>query len=431
MHLIFKFKEDYTIVHKPRAIIYRDRNNQKKMIRETEVHKFSDDMLMRILEKLDHMVKDYVLFKFNPGMKHKIWSEDDKRRSKEFIKVIERRLKIRRIFKSLESLVSGRKVDKNRVFNVNLKHNGIFSPYPISYINGDEKQLTDFDFEDMSYDNLRELVRKLVHSPVPNLYYCKVGKTLKQGLCKLNNDDDLQKFMRVGYESKLVVDLYSEHYGYDVMDFRISQGIGYESGDSSDAYYSSDEEDIDYVYFFHEGEHNVVIKNITTNDPSLTKLCSNNGPFRGFMNELITTNEELHMEDPEPSTLEPTHKVQGGKKPNKKIVKMKGKLSFKVNKVKTRSSQPKLDEETSKDGEGSSRNRETLMDSTKDVNVDADERALRDAEGEKSFSYQKCEENKVSLDRYFELLPPHKRASSKGDKLIIRKYISARAWCSD
>ncbi|GKD14601.1 hypothetical protein Tco_1199008, partial [Tanacetum coccineum] len=113
------------------------------------------------------------------------------------------------------------------------------------------------------------------------------------------------------YESKLVVDLYSEHYGYDVMDFRISQGIGYESGDSSDAYYSSDEEDIDYVYFFHEGEHNVVIKNITTNDPNLTKLCSNNGHFRGFMNELITTNEELHMEDPEPSTLELTHKVQG------------------------------------------------------------------------------------------------------------------------
>ncbi|GKD72114.1 hypothetical protein Tco_1330396 [Tanacetum coccineum] len=60
--------------------IYRD--NQKKMMRETEVHKFSDGTLTRILEKLDHMVKDYVLFKFNPGMDHKIWSEDDKRRSK-------------------------------------------------------------------------------------------------------------------------------------------------------------------------------------------------------------------------------------------------------------------------------------------------------------------------------------------------------------
>ncbi|GJW71968.1 hypothetical protein Tco_0128885 [Tanacetum coccineum] len=67
-----------------------------------------DSTLTRILEKLDVMVKDYVLFKFNPGMEHMIWSEDNKRRSQEFIKLIERRLKIRRIFRSLKSFVSGR-----------------------------------------------------------------------------------------------------------------------------------------------------------------------------------------------------------------------------------------------------------------------------------------------------------------------------------
>ncbi|GJV19765.1 retrovirus-related pol polyprotein from transposon TNT 1-94 [Tanacetum coccineum] len=62
----------------PRVIIYRDRNNQKKMMRESEVPKISDDTLTRILEKLDHMVKDFMLFKFNPGMENRIWSEDDK-----------------------------------------------------------------------------------------------------------------------------------------------------------------------------------------------------------------------------------------------------------------------------------------------------------------------------------------------------------------
>ncbi|GJU91465.1 hypothetical protein Tco_1303888 [Tanacetum coccineum] len=86
----------------PRAVIYRDRNNQKKMMRESEVHKFSDGTLTRILEKMDHMVKDFMLFKFNRRIEHIIWFEDDKRRSKEFIEVIERRLK------SLESFVSGR-----------------------------------------------------------------------------------------------------------------------------------------------------------------------------------------------------------------------------------------------------------------------------------------------------------------------------------
>nr|GEW04082.1 putative RNA-directed DNA polymerase [Tanacetum cinerariifolium] len=61
----FLFKEDYTIVFKPKAEI-------------------------------------------NRGKKKRIWSGDDIRKSKEFKGVIERRLKIRRIFKSLESFVSGR-----------------------------------------------------------------------------------------------------------------------------------------------------------------------------------------------------------------------------------------------------------------------------------------------------------------------------------
>ncbi|GJV38669.1 hypothetical protein Tco_1411146 [Tanacetum coccineum] len=110
----FLFKEDYTIVNKTRAVIYRDRNNQKKMMRKTEVHKFSDGTLTRILEKLDFMVKDYKLFKYNTGMERRIWTEDDKRRSQEFIKLIERRLKMRRIFRSLENFVGGRCKSDNK-----------------------------------------------------------------------------------------------------------------------------------------------------------------------------------------------------------------------------------------------------------------------------------------------------------------------------
>ncbi|GKE05384.1 hypothetical protein Tco_1397402, partial [Tanacetum coccineum] len=83
----FLFKKDYIVVSKPRAVIYRDRNDQKMMIRETEVHKFSDDTLNRILDKLDHMVKDFKLYEYNPGMATRIWSEDDRRRSKDFIEV--------------------------------------------------------------------------------------------------------------------------------------------------------------------------------------------------------------------------------------------------------------------------------------------------------------------------------------------------------
>ncbi|GKD44114.1 hypothetical protein Tco_1268759 [Tanacetum coccineum] len=105
--LDFLFKEDYTIVNKPRAIIYKDRNDMKKKMRIEEVHKFSDGTLTRILDKLDHMVKHFKLYKYNRGMENRIWSKDDKRRSEEFIEVIERRLKIKRIFRSLESFVGG------------------------------------------------------------------------------------------------------------------------------------------------------------------------------------------------------------------------------------------------------------------------------------------------------------------------------------
>ncbi|GJY56623.1 integrase, catalytic region, zinc finger, CCHC-type containing protein [Tanacetum coccineum] len=38
----FPFKEDYTIVFKPRAVIYRDMDDNRKMMRIDEVHKFSD-----------------------------------------------------------------------------------------------------------------------------------------------------------------------------------------------------------------------------------------------------------------------------------------------------------------------------------------------------------------------------------------------------
>ncbi|GKF77345.1 hypothetical protein Tco_0229815 [Tanacetum coccineum] len=87
----YYFKEDYTIVPKPRAVVYRDRNDQRKLMRLNELHKFSDGTLTRVMEKLDHMVKDFHLFEYNKGMESRKWSGDDKRRSKDFITAIEKR----------------------------------------------------------------------------------------------------------------------------------------------------------------------------------------------------------------------------------------------------------------------------------------------------------------------------------------------------
>ncbi|GJV09041.1 hypothetical protein Tco_1346697 [Tanacetum coccineum] len=95
----YYFKEDYTIAPKPRVVVYRDRNDQRKLMRLNELHKFSDVTLTRVMEKLDHIVKDFHLFEYNMGMETRKWSEDDKRRSKDFITAIEKRLQIRRIYR--------------------------------------------------------------------------------------------------------------------------------------------------------------------------------------------------------------------------------------------------------------------------------------------------------------------------------------------
>ncbi|GJV30912.1 hypothetical protein Tco_1391312 [Tanacetum coccineum] len=122
----YYFKEDYTIVPKPRAVVYRDRNNQRKLMRLNELHKFSDGTLTRVMEKLDQMVKDFHLFEYNKGMETRKWSEDDKRRSKDFITAIEKRLQIRRIYRSLESFVGGRIRDIDyRLINRTTPHKGV------------------------------------------------------------------------------------------------------------------------------------------------------------------------------------------------------------------------------------------------------------------------------------------------------------------
>ncbi|GJX66080.1 hypothetical protein Tco_0300423 [Tanacetum coccineum] len=86
------FKEDFTIVPKPKS----------SCLQETEM----------IKQKADE------------GMETRKWSEDDKRRSKDFITAIEKRLQIRRIYRSLESFVGGRIRDIDyRLINRTTTHN--------------------------------------------------------------------------------------------------------------------------------------------------------------------------------------------------------------------------------------------------------------------------------------------------------------------
>ncbi|PWA53888.1 hypothetical protein CTI12_AA443990 [Artemisia annua] len=165
---------------------------------------------------------------------------------------------------------------KDRVFTVNLHHDGAFVPSPLRYLEGDEKQITDIDFEGMSFTDLRKVIKHYVHGLVYRLYYCPLRTPLNVGIKEIKTDNDVQEFLRVGYNNKWYIDLYVEHFDYDVMDFINEEANGILSSGSSDEYYSSDEcEEFFDVDFHNESEDNVVIKNLTTKDPFLNKMCPN------------------------------------------------------------------------------------------------------------------------------------------------------------
>ncbi|GKB66465.1 hypothetical protein Tco_0927877 [Tanacetum coccineum] len=104
----YKYKHDYTIIDSPHVVVFPIGNNERKIMRFNEIYKFSDDTLTTIMEALDYRVKEYKVNWLNPGMGTRFWTDKDLARSKEFIHVIERRLKTRRIFRNLECFVGGR-----------------------------------------------------------------------------------------------------------------------------------------------------------------------------------------------------------------------------------------------------------------------------------------------------------------------------------
>ncbi|GJY67504.1 hypothetical protein Tco_0469742 [Tanacetum coccineum] len=72
-----------------------------------------------------------------------------------------------------------------------------------------------------------------------------------------------------------------------------------DGNESSDAYWSSDEEDLSFVDFHTEVDDNVVIKTVTTNDPFLNKLWGENVECINLVDEPMNANDESVVEDTE------------------------------------------------------------------------------------------------------------------------------------
>nr|GEW81275.1 transposase, MuDR, MULE transposase domain protein [Tanacetum cinerariifolium] len=103
-----KRKEAYTAYSNPRGFIYqnKDKKNRLMWIDELhgELHKFSDGTLTDVRTALDDRLKG-IRMRYLPQT---IWRKSDKDRAAAMIQAIDKRLKTRRIMRSLERFVGGR-----------------------------------------------------------------------------------------------------------------------------------------------------------------------------------------------------------------------------------------------------------------------------------------------------------------------------------
>ncbi|GKA89111.1 calcium/proton exchanger [Tanacetum coccineum] len=151
------------------------------------------------------------------------------------------------------------------------------------------------------------------------VYYCKSGAKLTS-IREIKSDQDIVDLLKVGYDNEFQIDMYVDHFGYDIMEMvefdrnkeLRKTRIKAELDSSDDDYHYSDDhlKEIENVDFHTEGDDSVVIKNITTQDPFLTKLCSARILFRG--NVEYGVNEETPQVDPDDNQIDPVYKVKNG-----------------------------------------------------------------------------------------------------------------------
>ena len=96
------------VLESPLAVVFRDRYNVPIVLRFNELHKFSDGTLQMVEEALDFRVKEYRVYAHGSRRYTNHWTDHDLTRNVKLLAGIRKKLKLRRIFRSLECYVGGR-----------------------------------------------------------------------------------------------------------------------------------------------------------------------------------------------------------------------------------------------------------------------------------------------------------------------------------
>nr|GEV47508.1 hypothetical protein [Tanacetum cinerariifolium] len=99
-----KIKEAYVAYSIPRGFIYQNKDKKNRLVRIDELHKFNDGTLIDVCTALDDRLKG-IRMQYLP---QSIWRKSDKDRVAAMIQAIDKRLKTKRVMRSLERFVGGR-----------------------------------------------------------------------------------------------------------------------------------------------------------------------------------------------------------------------------------------------------------------------------------------------------------------------------------
>ncbi|GJS25379.1 hypothetical protein Tco_0454011 [Tanacetum coccineum] len=100
----YSLQDAYTPYSDPRGFIYENKDKKNRLMRIDELHKFSDGTLDDVRTALNDRLKG-IRMAYLPQT---FWSQRDKANARAMIQAIDKRLKTRRIMRSLERFVGGR-----------------------------------------------------------------------------------------------------------------------------------------------------------------------------------------------------------------------------------------------------------------------------------------------------------------------------------
>ncbi|GJW26317.1 hypothetical protein Tco_0040128 [Tanacetum coccineum] len=104
-------RDAYTPYSDPRGFIYENKDKKNRLMRIDELHKFSDGTLDDVRTALNDRLKG-IRMEYLPQT---FWSQRDKANARAMIQAIDKRLKTRRIMRSLERFVGGRPYGEHQV----------------------------------------------------------------------------------------------------------------------------------------------------------------------------------------------------------------------------------------------------------------------------------------------------------------------------